>query len=436
MNDPQLQYLLVRYCVGAVKFCYAVRNSPPSRIPASIAKMDLLLAESLQKIVGVDVSEDDCIRAGLSVKLGGLGIPRIANMAMSAYVGSLAQSCDTQATILGCTAQELHPAIDALLAGFYDKYLPQQPRLPASTLTSYRKPQELLSDLVSTFERNQLCDRYRSQGLPLKLTSLKAVSCISGVPGAFLSALPSPALGTYMSPTYFQIALRHHLGLDIYDTVLVNGSRLSPICSVCEVSPLDPAGLHALSCGGQSGFIYRHDSIRDQLHKICQEARINSAKEARGLLGSQNMCRPGDVFIKDLRGPGDDVAIDVNVKSIPSIGDNFDHVTHLLDAAAAKNNKFKQACTEANINFVPLVFNTYGAIHRDTGPDRERDGLLVLKQIANRFASLHDMNYATAKNRIIQRISFALKRGVIDQLCRRLPPTDQHPPFSLECVRP
>ena len=72
--------------------------------------MDQLLVESLQKIVGVGVSED------VLVSLLSWAVLVFLTL-LSTYVGSLAQSCDTQAAILDCTAQELHPAIDALLAG-------------------------------------------------------------------------------------------------------------------------------------------------------------------------------------------------------------------------------------------------------------------------------------------------------------------------------
>ena len=117
------------------------------------------------------------------------------------------------------------------------------------------------------------------------------------------------------------------------------------------------------------------------------------------------------------------MAIDVNVISVNALGDQYDHVAKLSTAADAKNRKFKQACADANINFIPLVFNTYGAIHQESGPEKERDGLVILNQVANRYASLHDMSFPEAKLRIITRISFALKRGVVDQLCRRLPIT-------------
>ena len=134
------------------------------------------------------------------------------------------------------------------------------------------------------------------------------------------------------------------------------------------------------------------------------------------------------------RGPGDDVAIDVNVISVNALGDQYDHVAKLSTAADAKNRKFKQACAEANINFIPLVFNTYGAIHQESGPEKERDGLVILNQATNRYASLHDMSFPEAKLRIITRISFALKRGVVDQLCRRLPITDPLRPLTCDLL--
>ena len=83
-----------RFCAVSVKFCHAIRNTPPGNNPESIKSMDMLLAESLRKCLGgLDSTEDDCIRAGLPVKFVGLSLPRILDMALPGYLGYMAQSC-------------------------------------------------------------------------------------------------------------------------------------------------------------------------------------------------------------------------------------------------------------------------------------------------------------------------------------------------------
>ncbi len=111
LRNHQIQYLLVRFCAGSVKFCHAIRNTPPENIPDSIKSMDILLAESLRKCLGG-------LNAGLPVKLGVLCLPRISNMALPVYLGSLAQSCEIQASI----PQDLHPAILSRLTPFVSPY--------------------------------------------------------------------------------------------------------------------------------------------------------------------------------------------------------------------------------------------------------------------------------------------------------------------------
>ena len=110
---------------------------------------------------------------------------------------------------------------------------------------------------------------------------------------AWLSAVPSPGLGLSLDPNEHQMAIKWWLGLDT--------SPNSPPCALCPEHPLDPLGLHALTCKltyKQSGdAVSRHNKLRDVVLQTCHRACISAKAEAGSGLGRDlQHTHPADIL--------------------------------------------------------------------------------------------------------------------------------------------
>ena len=86
--------------------------------------------------------------------------------------------------------------------------------------------------------------------------------------GAWLQAIPSPQLGTYLNNDEFRIAVSLRLGLSI----------VQPHRCVCG-SKVDATARHGLSCTKALGTRPRHESVNDLIQRALKSAEIPSICE-------------------------------------------------------------------------------------------------------------------------------------------------------------
>ena len=69
-------------------------------------KYDALLREGLCSILNISLSDNQWLQASLPVKTGGLGIRRVASLALPAFLASAASTRDLQSSLLGNTCPD------------------------------------------------------------------------------------------------------------------------------------------------------------------------------------------------------------------------------------------------------------------------------------------------------------------------------------------
>ena len=106
--------------------------------------------------------------------------------------------------------------------------------------------------------------------------------------GAWLTAAPIPALGLHLQPNEFQAALKHSLGVPLYDS--------NRRCPNFKSAVLDIFGDHAVSYHGRGDIISRHDRVRDTIMTACSSANLSPVWEQKHLLPEKNS-KPGDVYL-------------------------------------------------------------------------------------------------------------------------------------------
>ena len=224
--------------------------------------------------------------------------------------------------------------------------------------------------------------------------------------GAWLQAVPMPALGLYLQPSEFVLAIRYRLGCPVFD-------RAGP-CPAC-LRHSDALGDHAMCCGHQGERIARHNSLRDAIHSSAAAAALNPTKEGRYLLPGNNR-RPADIYLPGWAA-GLDAALDVTVvnplqdatveRAAVTPGHALQYRYNAKMASAAEE------CQAQGIAFLPLVVESLGGW--DDSAVRE------MKKIASALARSSGEDEGETWRKMITRLSILLMKGNSALLAGRTP---------------
>ena len=194
--------------------------------------MNAVIRENLIKILGTPLDDKQWLQVKLPVCQGGLGIRGAEDHAGVAYSSSYTSS---------------KPLVRKLLNLNEDTLLPMEPDIlnNISVSLGMEPSSEMLNDLT----QKQLSSMVDGRNLatltlileedndPREKARLNSLSLPHA--GAWLEAVPIPALGLYLQPSEFVLAMRYRLGCPVYD-------RSGP-CPACQRHS-DVLGDHAMCC--------------------------------------------------------------------------------------------------------------------------------------------------------------------------------------------
>ena len=219
----------------------------------------------------------------------------------------------------------------------------------------------------------------------------------------FLNVVPSRALGTTFRSTEFQVVLKMRLGLRIFNT---------RDCVKCRL-PMDPYGVHALSCGHGPERTQRHNDMRDFVFTACQAAGFHTTREFPPGLVPGSLERPGDVLVRNWQ-QGRFGAMDVTITS--TLQDNtIFQAANEVGFCASKAEARKEAKYEGileQVDIIPLAFETFGGMTAGTRR--------TLKRLADRTYTRQSISFGQACAYIFQMASVTLQRGNAAMLLGRM----------------
>ena len=288
LDDAQIEFTLLRVCLGFPKINYLLRTLPSSLVIQGIGKFDSYMDEALVNVLAgypLDLAKRQL--ASLPPKLGGLGIPQAASLCNAIFVASASQSLPMRLLVPDASEFSL-PSQDfvPLLASLNDQCKPDVP-ITLTLLQSHPKPQKWCVSLVHAVTKKNLL-------LTSSLTdSARILSCSMYASGFWLTAPPIQSLGYVLGSRAFRRLLRLRLGLPI-GVIPRNGN-----CSRCKNANIDAYGNHAISCYGLYGLHYRHTNVAKSIHHYLKKCGFNSVLEATGLMRDSRE-RPGDVLVNGL----------------------------------------------------------------------------------------------------------------------------------------
>ncbi len=386
INSHRALFFLSRYA-SVPRATHLMRTSPVYMAEDNLIAIDELLRDATSRSCNVALNREAWTQASLPIRLGGLGIRRLADVALPAYIASVAATWDLVCNInrrpIGDRPARLAAAIDAFTTTHCPGFNPDEPltqRHIDEAASEHR-----LSDLMS--HANQV-DRAR-------LLAARAPHS-----GAWLSAIPVEKLGLLLPDEAVRTGVALRLGI----------STQQPHRCRCGAMA-DRLGHHNLSCNRDPGRLPRHTALNDVVYRALASAGVAAILEPRGLDRGDGR-RPDGITIYPFR-QGKMLAWDATCVNTFSS-------THLIECAAnagaaASSAEARKRQRYADLgqryDFVPLTVETTGVL----GPAFNE----LIKDLGRRIRERTGEHRETEWLR--QRVSLAVIRGNAAALCQQRP---------------
>jgi len=366
LESPQIEHLLLRYCVGASSIMYILRSLPSGSdcVAALAEKVDISRVQVLSRIVGCDFdsSHSTILQFTLPLSMGGLGLTSTGLIRHAAFLASLSTVEARPDLLQSLPSVAIRAEIDSALELYNTQVDPARSLSMEALLGNGPLPQRTLTRAVHDFCYNMLYSRLQPQDC-VRLKEQTKVGASAWMSPAFIR-------GHLIIPSdVYPLLLVRHLGLRFFDPERVEAKCLRtggatqgprPFCH----APLDPFLRHTDLC--RLSFYPRHHGLVSAFRRLASWAGIPSLAEIQCFPGSSEV--PADIFFEDSSGKS--WAVDVSVTS-PHRAKAPDQnqgalISGQAGATIAKVEASKLAkyasslALNPNIRFTPFVMSTYG----------------------------------------------------------------------------
>ena len=375
-------FFLSRYA-AVPRATYLLRAAPFYTTPGPLTAIDEMMREATSQCCNVHLDDVSWTQASLPLRLGGLGIRRLADVALPAYIASLEASRD-----LVCTINRLpHGDRLARLASALEAFTGNQcPGLDVEPDLSQRA----LDLAASTHRRNEMLARAN------QVDRSRLLAAAAPHSGAWLSAIPVESLGLLLPDEAVRINVALRLGKRVQQP---HRCRCGTIT--------DALGHHSLSCHRNPGRLPRHAALNDVVYRALAAAGVVATLEPRGLDRGDGR-RPDGITVFPFR-RGRMLMWDATCVNTFCSSSLVSCATSVGAAALAAEERKRQryAALARRYEFMPLAVETTGVL----GP-AFRD---LLQDLGKRVSQRSGEPRETAW--LLQRVSLAVVRGNAAAIC-------------------
>jgi hypothetical protein len=382
LDDKQIAFCLLRYCMSYCKVVFFLRTVPPSHLQQMLAEFDTKVRFTLEALLARTTTEKAYQQACLGLKQGGLGLRKSSLHASAAYLASTLQCKELIAQVIPSQCPTIPE--QKWLENYNSLVEPEgQLSLP---ITEVPKQHEL-STFIDKASQKKLQQAYNSL---LDKSHWRAV----GKPHArdWLTVIPMKSLGLSLTGDEWRISALQWLALP------VNDQELS--CTACRSGVLDLKGYHALKCSTRGERIRRHNALRDVFYKATVTAQMGASLEQSHLMTNDKGKRPADIFIPNFS-VGRGACLDFAVTS-PFQQTNINEELPAKAYEQIKRTKYTQKVEREGFTFIPMIVETTGGWGPSAGP--------VFELVANRVAPRLGISIIEARHRLYQMMSICLYR--------------------------
>ena len=405
--DSHPALFLLKNCFSLPKLVYTLRSAPCYLEGDILNLIDSTIRSCAETICNVRFDEIGWRQAKLPVKLGGIGLRSSSDIALPAYLASLASSRSVVQSVLSTTNEHDSVDMDGSAAD-------------ASLFSSQSDSQSVLShpyeqDCADRYDA--AVDAWTQAGLSVPsevsiqsqwdhikcaadIETLRPsldqhrLACLTSASqphsGDWLNTLPSPSLGTLLDNDSLRVGIAIRLGLQVCEQ------------HKCRCgATIDEFGLHPLSCRHSAGRFPRHAALNDVIKRGLEAAGFPSQLEPVGLDRGDGK-RPDGLTLFPFKS-GKALVWDATCTDTFSPGNI---VSSAVDPGAAarsaeENKVRKYAALTDRYHFVPVAVETSGVL----GPL----SLSFLKDIG--LGAARQRHEPRECEWLFQRISLAIIRG-------------------------
>lgn len=371
-----IAYYLMKNCFLVPKLNYLMRTSPTWKIKQQIDSMDQDIKKTVEAIINTKLSEEKWRLSTLPVNLGGIGIRKLGETMLPAFLSSVNSTFPLVSTMLSLITDigevaGYAEAMDMWIDSFGIN-------VPDCTIFQHDWDTLMCTKILESIT----FDSEKDKALHLA-TSLQESN-------AWLQVLPSRSIGTLLDNNQFRISMGLRLGAPI----------CAPHTCICG-EKVDGRGTHGLNCSKSAGRFSRHFTLNDVIRRGLASAKIPAVLEPVGMIREDGRrpdgmstvpwksgrCLVWDATCTDTLAPSN---IEISKRIAGSVAEI---------AATKKRSKYKQIANDHH--FIPVAIETMGPICKD--------GKKFLEELGERIASV--TGEKRAKEYLMQRISLAVQVG-------------------------
>lgn len=343
----------------------------------------------LSSVLNISFDDRSWSQASLPIRFGGLGIRKISDVALPAFLASVHGVHDLIGNILitslsGCEVSHLAEARDAWIMACPNTDVPLSPHI-----------QKQWDEPISRFAYNALLDSAFNSADRARLLAIARWES-----GLWLHALPSFNIGTLLDDATFRLCASLRLGAKCI---------VPHRCHCGDI--VNDSGHHGLSCISSAGRISRHSSINDLIRRALVSAGVPAVLEPVGLARGDGR-RPDGMSLMPWR-MGRPLVWDATC--VDTLAPSHLPDTSVAAGAAAAQQEClkrrKYACLGSGYIFAAFAVETLGP----WGPEAHH----LFKEVSRRLVEAsRDRRAGTY---LAQRISIAIQRGNAASLLGTLP---------------
>ena len=251
-----------------------------------------------------------------------------------------------------------------------------------------------LSARIDLLQKERLFNSFDGTGNKARLNAVSAPRA-----SAIFSCFPSSKIGYGLTSDEWNVTVARNLGLKLFPESFPCPAR------GCN-KLMDVYGDHALVCGCKGDRIRRHNAERNVIHNDMCTAGLSPVLEPKHILRNGGKKKPADIFVSDWsegKGACFDVAVTcpLQIKYI-----NHAAKTQLYAAEDYAENvkipKYSEACAAQNLLCIPLVFESFGGMTKNTEE--------TLLRTARFYCHRLSIENSIGITQLFQRISIVLHR--------------------------
>ncbi|KAI5728591.1 hypothetical protein M8J77_018338 [Diaphorina citri] len=375
--NSHVAYFLLKNCFAIPKWTYTLRTTPIWTDQTVLDEVDDSLKQILEEILNLNLNDTQWCQASLPIRVGGLGIRKLSDITLPTFLSSVHGVKSLVSKILNTPEDELDICF---LSEAVDTW-----NLNYTTLPENKSNQKLWDKIIVDNIVNQKLNFVTVEDIARMKALQKPES------GAWLQAIPSRQVGTFVDTRSFRVCVGLRLGCTLCRP---------HTCTCGEI--VDSKGIHPLSCQLSKGRFPRHSNLNDILKRTLALVDIPSQLEPPGL-SADNITRPDGVTIIPWS-HGQNLVWDATCtdtlapSNLPSTAAN--PAAAAEKACQLKHRKY-QHLKDQNYIFKAVAVETMGPICGEAKGWLEDLGRLAIVKTGE----------PRAKNFIYQQISLAVQRG-------------------------